>query len=357
MSTAGGPPAFPGPPQRSAQTPEAPHVPPLATGGVAGLTDAQLYLHPQTLARLGSLELRAKMIVEGVMSGAHRSPYKGVSVEFAQHRPYAPGDDLRRLDWKVFGRTDKLQVKQYQQETNLDLVVLVDSSASMRFGSRSFREASGVGRPTAPDGRPNWSKYDHATAVAAAMAYICLRQGDRVGLVVFADEVRRVLRQSSSHGTWRAVVGALSLSPIERPTDLARAVDQTLAKLTGRCLIAIISDLLEPPERIRAALSRIHFRGHDCLIAHVLDRQEETFDLGPEAPLIGLEGEPLVRVDPRALRDAYLQALDAHVASIQRDARGMGFDYMRVSTHQWLGPTLSAFLAARQARLRRAKSG
>src|SRR6187399_638860 len=158
------------------------------TGGP--LVDASLYLHPQTLARLGSFDLRAKMIVEGVMSGTHRSPYHGFSVEFAQHRPYVHGDDIRHLDWKVFGRSDKLHLKQYQQETNLDLAVLVDSSGSMAYGSRSFEDASGSGRTTSPDGRSNWSKFDHATALAAALCYITLRQGDRVGLVVFADEIR-----------------------------------------------------------------------------------------------------------------------------------------------------------------------
>src|SRR5262249_40290751 len=152
--------------------------------------DAQLYLHPQTLARLGTLELRAKMIVEGVMSGAHKSPFQGFSVEFAQHRPYVPGDDIRHLDWKVYGRSDKLYLKQHQQETNLDLLVLVDSSGSMTFGSRSFAEASGVGRKTSIDGRSDWSKFDHSTALAAALSYITIEQGDRVGLIVFADSGR-----------------------------------------------------------------------------------------------------------------------------------------------------------------------
>jgi uncharacterized protein (DUF58 family) len=184
-----------------------------APGGRRGVLpegDASLYLHPQTLARLGTFELRAKMIVEGVMSGTHRSPYHGFSVEFAQHRPYVAGDDIRHLDWKVYGRTDKLHLKQYQQETNLDLMVLVDSSGSMDFGSRSFEEASGVGRKASPDGRPYWSKFDHATAIAAAIAYITLQQGDRVGLLVYADEVRapsssvRVPRASGARSSARS---------------------------------------------------------------------------------------------------------------------------------------------------------
>ena len=124
--------------------------------------DASLYLHPQTLARLSTFELRAKMIIEGVMSGMHRSPYHGFSVEFAQHRPYVAGDDIRHLDWKVYARSDKLHLKQYQQETSLDLVVLVDASGSMRFGSRTFEDASGAGHTLSPYGQSNWSKFDHA---------------------------------------------------------------------------------------------------------------------------------------------------------------------------------------------------
>lgn len=291
------------------------------------------------------------------MSGAHKSPYQGYSVEFAQHRPYVPGDDIRHLDWKVFGRTDKLHLKQYQQETNLDLVILVDASGSMNYGSRSFEEASGSGRKAAPDGRLHWSKYDHATAVAAAMSYICLRQGDRVGLVVFADDVLRQVKQSSAQGTWRQIVGALSAQPVDRPTDLARVVDRVLAKLTNRCLMVLISDLFADAEQIRSALSRIRFRGHDVIMVEVLDRDEREFNLRDEAPFQGLEGEPMLRIDPRSIREAYLQAIGAHLEAVEKAARGMGFDHMIVGTHDWLGPPLSAFLAKRNARLKRSKMG
>jgi len=326
-----------------------------STAVAAAPVDASLYLHPQTLARLGSLELRAKMIVEGVMSGSHKSPYKGYSVEFAQHRPYVPGDDLRHLDWKVFGRTDKLHLKQYQQETNLDMLVMVDASGSMGYGSRSFEDASGVGNRLAPDGRTNWSKFDHATAVAAAMSYVCLRQGDRVGLTVFADDVMKVVKQSSAQGTWRQIVSALSTGPTSRPTDLARVFDRVLAKLTHRSLIVLISDLFADIDQIRSALSRVRFRGHDLLMVEVLDRDEREFNLRDEAPFVGLEGEPLIKIDPRSIREAYLAALNGHLAEVERTARGFGFDHMVVSTHDWLGPPLSAFLARRNSRLKRAK--
>ncbi len=335
---------------------------PAAPGGAPPEVDASLYLHPQTLAKLGSFELRAKMIIEGLSSGQHRSPYQGFSIEFAQHRAYVPGDDLRHLDWKVYARTDKLQIKQYQQETNLDLVVLVDSSGSMSYGSRTFEDASGEGRKTSPDGRTHWSKFDHSTALAAALAYITLRQGDRVGLVVFADEVRALVKRSSSQGTWRQIVGALSLHPVEkenrnRGTDLHRVVDQVLGKLTNRCVMAVISDFYTEMEAIREALARIKHAGHDAIVFQVMDRDELEFGFTDAAPFEGLEGEAALRIDPRALRAAYLEVMRTHNDALEKLVRGMGFDYQLLSTHDWLGPPLASFVAKRNAMIKRSKYG
>lgn len=321
--------------------------------------DAQLYLHPQTLARLGTLELRAKMIVEGVMSGAHKSPFQGYSVEFAQHRPYVAGDDLRHLDWKVYGRSDKLHLKQYQQETNLDLMVMVDASGSMDFGSRSFEEASGVGRTVSPDGRSYWSKFDHATAIGAALSYMALRQGDRTGLVVFSDEVMAMVKRSSAMGTWRQIVGALSTHPppTNKPTNLGRVVDQMLGKLTNRCLIALVSDLYVDPEEYRTAIARLRHRRHDLIVMQVIDERERTLDLNEVAPFEGLEGEERVKVDPRSIRAAYRRIFEEHLETIERITRSLGFDYQRVNTHDWLGPPMAAFMARRNAQIKRSKFG
>lgn len=325
--------------------------------------DASLYLHPQTLSRLTSFELRAKMIIEGLSSGLHRSPFQGFSVEFAQHRPYVPGDDLRHLDWKVYGRSDKLQLKQYQQETNLDLLVLIDSSGSMNYGSRLFSEASGSGREVSLDGRTNWTKFDHGTALSAALSYITLRQGDRVGLVVFADEVRRTIRRSGGQSAWRPIVTALATHPDQtpggdpRPTDLRRAVDQILAGVSNRCLLAVVSDLFQDLSNIRDALARVKHAGHDLIVFQILDKAELDFPFTDAAPFLGLEGEALLRVDPRALRDGYLAALSTHIAAVQRLVRGFGFDYQLVSTHDWLGPPLAAFVSRRNAQIKRSKYG
>ncbi len=311
--------------------------------------DPHLYLHPQTLSRLSSMELRAKMIVEGVMAGQHRSPYTGVSVEFAQHRQYVPGDDIRHLDWKVYARTDKLQVKQYQQETTLDLILLVDSSGSMRFGSRLFSDASGSARETAPDGRPNWSKFDHATATAAALAYITISQGDRVGMAVYADELRAIVDRSARKSSWKQIVDALALHPVDRETDIMRVMDQTLAKVRNRCMFVIVSDFFDDPDNIRSAFAKAKHRGHDLIALQVLDKAELTFEFDDPAAFEGLESEPTLRIDPRALRKEYLQAINRHIDLVAHHARSFGFDHQVISTHKWLGPTLASFVARRNA--------
>ncbi len=264
-----------------------------------------------------------------------------------------PGDDLRHLDWKVYARSDKLHLKQYQQETNLDLITLVDASGSMDYGSRSFLEASGAGRKESPDGRAYWSKFDHATALAAALSYITLRQGDRAGLYVYADEVRAAVRRSSAQRTWKQIVDLLSMQTIDAKTNLPRAVDQVLAGVNNRCLIAIIGDFFEDPEPLRVALGRLRHRGHDVIAFQVVDRAEREFDFAGVAPFEGLEGEELLRLDPRAIRQAYLEAFEAHRAQVERSVVSLGFDYELVDTHDWLGPPLAHFVAHRNAFIRK----
>ncbi|MHC4975561.1 MAG: DUF58 domain-containing protein [Planctomycetota bacterium] len=320
-----------------------------------GRVDASLYLHPQTLARLGSFELRAKHIVEGVMSGMHRSPHHGFSVEFAQHRQYAPGDDIKHLDWKVYGRSDKLYLKEYQQETNLDLMLLVDSSGSMRYGTRSFADASGAGKQRGPRGEIYWSKFDHATAFAAAMSYIALRQGDRVGLGVYAEEIRALVRRSGQQAQWRQIVRALSSHAVEEESNIGRVVDQVVAKLNNRCLIVILSDFFEDLNTLRAALARIKHRQHDAILFQVLDAQELLFEFQDAVPFEGFEGEGRLRVDPRALRSSYLQVVKKHRKEVRRMARSFGFDTMTTTTSDWLGPPLASFLARRNSILKRTK--
>ena len=269
-------------------------------------------------------------------------------------------DDIRRLDWKVFAKTDRLQIKQTHQETTLDLLVMVDSSGSMNYGSRTFEDASGEGKKTSLDGRTNWTKYDHATALAAALSYITLHQGDRAGLFVYADEIRAAVRRSSSQGTWRQIVGALSLLPLApenrgRPTALSRAVDQAIASVTNRCLIALVSDFFCEPDELQDVVARLRHRRHDVIAFQVLDRAELEFDFLEPAPFEGLENEGRVRLDPRAIRESYLELIHAHIDKVEKVFRGAGYDYQRLSTHDWLGPPMAAFVARRNSILKRSK--
>jgi len=170
-----------------------------------------------------------------------------------------------------------------------------------------------------------------------------------------------MVKRSSSQGTWRQIVGALATfyqsQPADAPTEIGRVIDQVLAKLTNRCLLVLLSDLFMDPEEIRAAMARVKHRRHDLIVFQVLDRAEKEFDFTDAAPFEGLEGEPRLRVDPRALREGYLEALNKHLEAVKRMARGFGFDYQAISTHDWLGPPLAAFVARRNAQIKRSKYG
>lgn len=316
---------------------------------------AENYLAPETLLQLAPFELRAKMIVEGVMSGQHRSPYQGMAVEFAQHRQYTAGDDLKHLDWKVYGRSDKLYIKQYQQETNLDVILLIDSSASMAYGTLAVKSNWGGTRASAA--KNVWTKFDHATAVAVAITYLSLQQGDRVGVAVFADEIRAMVRRSSARGQWRSIVNALNVHPVEQHTNFAKVTEQALSKVHNRALWIIISDFFEDLTNIRAALARFRHRRHDVVLLQTLDRQEMRFDFNQPAPFEGLEDEGRLRIDPRALREAYLDTLAKHNDAVAKAAIGFGFDYLRMDTHESVGPAISYLLARRNAQIKRSKSG
>ena len=300
------------------------------------------YLHPETLSAVESVELRARHLIEGFMTGMHRSPHFGYSVEFAQHRQYTHGDDLRHLDWKVFGRSDKLYLKQYQQETNLDLLLMVDASGSMNYGSK-------VGKSARP-----WRKFDHATSIAAAFSYLALQQQDRSGLIVFADRLLDMTRPSNARGQWRSIVQTLTTQPVDQPTDLGRVFEETLAKLHHRAMIVLISDLFEDPASLGAAMARVRHKGHDLLVLQTLDHTELTFPFATPQRMLGMEDEGKLDLDPRALREAYLAEMNAHIEAVRTETRRHRYDHALIDTSQSVGKPLSQFLARRAAQLKRA---
>jgi uncharacterized protein (DUF58 family) len=322
-------------------------------------TTAPNYLDPQTLAAIKSIDLRARMVVEGLMSGLHRSPQQGISVEFAQHRPYTPGDDTRFLDWKIYGKTDKLYLKQYQQETNLDLQILLDCSGSMGYTSLTNQ----------PDGWTNhWSKWNHASCVAAAMANIALRQQDRVGLTLFADDIVGGSRLSNAQTHWKEIATLLHRTELvaeetDEPkpgdghppalghTDLAAIADRTAARLHRRTLIVLISDLFDDPAHLEHGLARLHHRHHDVIVMQIMDPAELEFSFRDATDFVGLEGEGKLPLDPAALRNAYLNVVTDHLRQVETTARKFGDDYVLLKTNEALGPPLSQFLAKRASLL------
>ena len=287
---------------------------------------------PRVLARVARLELEARQVVEGHLAGRHRSPRHGFAVEFAQHREYAPGDDIRHLDWKVFGRTERYHLKQYEQETNLVAWLVVDGSESMRYGS---------GERT---------KYDLACAAAAAVAYLVLQQADSVGLATTAGGVRGFLRPSGQINQLREVCRVLADGPFDGPADLGRVLHELAGRTGRRGVVFVFSDLLDDVPDILAGLQHVRYHKHEIVLFHTLDGAEIDFPFRHTTLFRGLEGLPEILTDPPGVRDSYLKAFGDHVAALQAGCRGMEIDYTRLRTDADLGRDLAAYLQKRRGR-------
>jgi uncharacterized protein (DUF58 family) len=302
-------------------------------------TDYRRYLEPRTLARIASLDLRARLIVEGLMAGMHRSPYQGISVEFIQHRQYVPGDDIRHVDWKVFAKTDKVYLKQYLEETNLHLICVVDASESMGYSS--------VG-----EGETAWSKYDHATAIAASLSYLAIQQQDSVGLAIFDNDLRRYFKPSNSPAQWKTITHELLMVPRLKKTGTGRVLDQLAEKLTHRSLILLLSDFFDDLSSVEQGLRHLRYRKHEVIAFQVLDPMEIDFPFEDVTLFKGLEEMGELLTEPQSLRKGYLAELAAFTGRLKRVCRSMHIDFTRMNSAQPLDTALSSFLAVRGASIR-----
>jgi uncharacterized protein (DUF58 family) len=294
------------------------------------------FLDPRTLAKLHGLELRARRIVEGYVAGLHRSPYQGFSNEFAEHREYTPGDDLRYLDWKVFGKTDKFYLKQFEAETNLICYLLLDTSESMQYQS-----------PDAP-----LSKLAYAQCAAASLAYLVLRQNDSVSLATFDDEVRHVVRPSSSPTQLKQVLHVMETSAAVRKTRTGPIFHELAERLTRRGIVVVLSDLFDDVDSMLAGLKHFRHRKHDVIILQVLDPAEVEFPFQHVTLFKGLEALGDIVTEPRSLRAAYLQEVNSFLQRVRIGCRAQQIDYLQIRTDQSLGVVLSSFLAARTKRIK-----
>lgn len=295
-----------------------------------GGDDAQRLLRSEATQRIRRLELLARRTVEGFMSGMHRSPYFGQSVEFLQHRQYTPGDDLRHIDWKVWARQDRLHIKQFEEETNLRLNLLVDSSASMDYGS----------------GEAN--KYEYASAIAACLTFLTERQQDAAGLYTFDSKVRQALPARTGRAQLARILSVLSGPSPEKETDLLAVVREVTPTIPRRGLVAICSDLLGV-HNLRDGLQMLRQRGHDVIVFHILHRDEHEFPFTGATRFEGLEGPDFLNCNPRALREGYLEAFGDFLDQTRRVCGRLSIDYIEVKTDEPLDAVLAKFLVARKA--------
>ncbi len=297
----------------------------------------QKYLDPQTLASLQGLELRARSIVEGYVSGVHKSPFQGFSIEFAEHREYAPGDDLRYVDWKVFGKTDKVYLKQYEEETNLVSYMLIDTSESMRYKSEYVA----------------LSKLEYAQCIAASLSYLILQQQDSVGLVTFDNEIRSLVRASSNPSQLKQLLHLMEQTVPQSKTNTGPIFHELAERLKKRGVVLILSDLFDDVGSMLAGLKHFRHRRHEVILFHVLDPAEITFPFNQTTMFKGLEQLPEVLTDPRSLRKAYLEEFQAFQRQVRVGCRTQGIDYFEMRTDQPLDVALSTYLARRMARTSR----
>jgi uncharacterized protein (DUF58 family) len=288
-------------------------------------------LHPETVARISRLDLRARHVVEGFIAGMHRSPFFGHSVEFLQHREYVLGDDLRHLDWKVWSKTDRYYIKQFEEDTNLRCTVVVDVSESMHYGRGAL------------------NKYEYACTVGACLGYLILRQQDTVGLITFDSDVREIVPSRSQQTHIDAITKAMHVSRPREKTDLERILRRVAESISSRGMIVIISDLLADRESFFRGLDMLAHRRHDVLVFHVLDEDEMTFPFAGTTRFEGMEELPHLLCDPRALRDGYLEALDEYLTEVRRGCAKRNVDYSLVRTSDYLDAALSKFLHHRMA--------
>lgn len=293
------------------------------------MPDSKRYLRPEVTTRIRRLELKARRVVEGFLSGMHRSPYFGQSIEFLQHRQYTRGDEIRHIDWKVYARQDRLYIKQYEEETNLRLTLLVDRSASMAYG----------------DGESN--KFDYSASLSACLAYLALRQKDATGLYTFDTAIRATVPAKSNQQQLARILSMLESVGADGRTDLTSVAKQVAQGIPRRGLVLIISDLLGV-DNLMEGLQVLRQRGHDIVLFHVLHDDEMDFHFNGATRFEGLETDEFLNCNPRALREGYLEALEEFLSSTRRACGRLSIEYMQVRTSEPLDAVLAKFLATRQ---------
>ncbi|MEX2260598.1 MAG: DUF58 domain-containing protein [Bryobacteraceae bacterium] len=293
----------------------------------------QRFLDPATLASISGLDLVARTVVDGFVAGLHRSPDFGFSQEFAEYRAYAQGDDLRHVDWNVFARTDRCYLKRFRGETNTQILILLDTSASMGFGSHSV------------------NKLDYARFVSASICYLANSQRDATGLIVFDDEVRNYISPSTRQGQLFRLLHAIEKTELGSHTDFSKPFIHFQEFLRRRGLVVVLSDFYEDPEKIVRAVEPLRYRGNEVILFHLLDPQEIAPQFREPLLLVDMETQTSLEVSPDYGRNEYRTKIQAHIEDLRSKARGAGLDYFLMDTGRPLDEGLREYLGVRQGRL------
>jgi uncharacterized protein (DUF58 family) len=286
------------------------------------------FVDPKILARIGNLELLARSVVDGFINGLHRAPFFGASVDFAEHRGYVAGDDIRRVDWRLYARTDRYYIKQYEADTNTNFTVLFDISKSMKFASRGI------------------SKVEYGSYLAACLAYLAHRQRDRVGILTFDEDIVTHVPPSAKH--FDMVLHTLDRAKPERPGHLSAPLNRMAEHFKRRGILLLISDFYDEPDAILDALKPLRFLGNDLIVFHVLDPQEITFDFDDASTFQDLETGEQIPVVPQSFRAEYRRLIQEHIDTLRTKFSEQRIDYALLDTSEPLDRALFSYLSSRE---------
>ena len=295
-------------------------------------TDYRQYLNPEVISKLKSMELKARLVVEGFITGLHKSPYHGFSVEFAEHRQYMPGDSIRDIDWKVYAKSDRYYIKQYEEETNLKAYLLMDCSASMGYSSD----------------KKLVTKFDYALTLAASLSYMMLKQRDAVGLVTFADKINQYIPPRSASGHLHMLLRQFSNIKTESTTDLSLPFHEMAERIKRRGLIIIISDLFDDPERIISGIKHFRHRKHEVIVFQIVDPREQDFAFSGEAIFEDMETGERITTLPWQIKGDYTKKFDSFTGLLAAECRQARADYHLIDTSTPFDKALYAFLSKRE---------
>ena len=289
----------------------------------------QDYLSSSVIKKINNIALRAKLVVEGFIIGLHKSPYHGFSVEFSEHRPYSFGDEIKHIDWKLLAKTDKLYIKQFEEETNLKCHILFDKSASMNYGSSDI------------------NKFNYAQTLCASLSYLMIKQQDAVGLTAFDTKITTSIPAKSKPSHLNILLNALDKSKVKGKTKISTILHSLAESIKKRGLIILISDLLDDPDDVIRGLRHFRYKGHEIIIFHVLDNKEILFDFNQSVNFVDLENNEKIQTDPRQIKSAYNRAYSDFCNKYKMECRKNNIDYVQINTSDSLDKSLIQYLIKR----------